>query len=473
MNHSPLTPAPIPITAVGADFTGMTPLQTIKNFIRKVKEMTVLKLLFIALLITLVTAGNAMQIIGLNFWLRKFPAKYGGHSGAFTTFAVSGFLFGMFFVVLLVAYIAIKRPCMKFARSIRGLILLLGIGLMDTINSAMAIYAANFTPEVLQALFTSLMPIYTCVFSKFILRDKRTYFNRWVIAAFLLMIVGVVAASITDFTDTSASGKRRWWCVIFFLSIPPTSLMNVWQTKYMIMFTKAKSHNGDGGDTNRIDRDAAAAAVGSVVCVPSLPPSPQQEGQTAGCTSVHHGIAAGTSDYFRRHHYLGEDTAVKLFMLFADTVSQFTFTLFLLPLDAVPFWGGAKSTSEAWTNFSDGIHCLIHCNENFAYCVVYSAGFVFTYIGSAYLNHYSATLCSMIGQLSSPFTALLLIIAPSLNVAQGSTPWYWSAVAIVLLAVGTLLYSVWEEMTSAQAPDADGVEQQYEDDVHQKRERPA
>jgi hypothetical protein len=393
----------------------------------KIRKMSALRLLFIAILIALVTAGNAMQIIGLNFWLREFPAKYGSHAGSFTTLAVSGLLFGLFFLVLLIAYIVSKRPNLEFVKNRKGITLLLGIGLMDTVNSGMAIYAASYTPEVLQALFTSLMPIYTCVFSKYILSDQRKYTNPWIGVSFVLMIVGVIVASLKEFVGAGA-GSHVAWSVIFFLSIPPTSLMNVWQTKYMLDYTAPKH----------------------------AAPQPTLQEHTSGAADDIFSVDASSPTGSRRSlkHARGEDTIVKLVMLFGDTFSQFLMIMVLLPADALPFWGGADSVPGAWSNFSDGISCLFNCPKNFIYCCIYSGGFVFTYVGSAYLNQYSATLCCMIGQLSSPVTALLLILIPSWNLATGSTPWYLSVVAIVLLAVGTMVYSIWEELTSDQAPDA-------------------
>jgi hypothetical protein len=144
---------------------------------------------------------------------------------------------------------------------------------------------------------------------------------------------------------------------------------------------------------------------------------------------------------------------VKLVMLTGDTIGQFLMIMMILPTDAIPWWGSSSTVGGAWSNFSDGIRCVFTCPDNIWYCLVYSGGFIFTYVGSAYLNHYSATLCGMIGQLSSPVSALLLVLVPRWNLNQGTTPWYFSAIAIVLLIAGTLLYSVWEEMTT---PEDDG-----------------
>ncbi|CUG88141.1 transmembrane protein, putative [Bodo saltans] len=406
------------------------------NVAVKIRAMSALRLLAIAVLIALVTAGNAMQIIGLNFWLREFPAKYGSHAGSFTTLAVSGLLFGLFFLVLLVVYIVSKRPNLEFVKNRRGITLLLGIGLMDTVNSGMAIYAASYTPEVLQALFTSLMPIYTCVFSKYILSDQRKYLNPWIGVSFVLMIVGVIVASVNEFVG-GGTGSHVAWSVIFFLSIPPTSLMNVWQTKYMLDYTVIK-HAPSTHANLQVEKEVHTSGdADDMFSVDASSPT------ASGASSPRYG-----------NQVRGEDTIVKLVMLFGDTFSQFLMIMLLLPADGLPFWGGADSVPGAWDNFSEGIQCLFNCPKNFIYCCIYSGGFVFTYVGSAYLNQYSATLCCMIGQLSSPVTALLLILIPSWNLATGSTPWYLSVIAIVLLAVGTMVYSIWEELTSDQAPDA-------------------
>lgn len=414
----------------------------LRSFADKVRAMSALQLLWVSVLIFFVTAGNAMQTIGLNFWLRKFPST----PGSFTVLTTSAFLFGAFFAVLLVGYIIVKRPCLKFFWHFNGIMLLLGVGLMDAVNSAMAIYAATDTPELLQPLFSSLMPLYACVFSKYILKDQRTYFNRWIVSSFLLMALSVVVASINEFTDgwstPGVSGSNaKWWSLIFFLSIPPTSLMNVWQTKYMIDYTKKREHEDleqPGVEVAHVQRVTA----GDEVCE-----KPEHHHHHNSKSNPHH---SGSSGIVHR----GEDTIVKLVLLCADTNSQLLFIMMLLPADAIPWWGQSDTVPDAWSNFVSGLSCLFTCSENFLFCMVYSAGFVFTYVGSAYLNHYSPTLCGMIGQLSSPVTALLLVLIPSWNLNPGQTPWYLSVIAIVLLSVGTLIYGMWEEMTSSMAPDA-------------------
>lgn len=135
-------------------------------------------------------------------------------------------------------------------------------------------------------------------------------------------------------------------------------------------------------------------------------------------------------------------------MLAADTTLQSCFALLLLPMDALPWFGGSSSVDEAWVNLGKGLSCLLHCKHNFVYCCLYSLGFVWVYIGAAYLNQYSVTLCSMVSQLAAPITALVLIVFPSWNVTGDVAPWYANVLAIVMLVAGTMIYVKWDTATA-------------------------
>lgn len=59
----------------------------------------------------------------------------------------------------------------------------------------------------------------------------------------------------------------------------------------------------------------------------------------------------------------------------------------------------------------------------------------------------------MVTQLSSPLTALLLVIIPSWNVQDADSsemPWYYNVIAIVLLVIAAVLYVMWEEATTSE-----------------------
>lgn len=447
----------------------------------KIAELSVVQLIFIGVLIIFMMAGNALQIIGLNFWLQEFP--YQGQSAAFTILAMSGAVFSLFFIISFFGYSIVNRPNLNFAKDPKGWLLLVGIGFTDTFNSFMNIYAASYTPEVLQALFQALMPLYTLVMTKYILHDPRSYINRWVLSSFSLTVVGIFMAAIPDFIsphddEDESQTDKVCWSLIFFASVPLTALMNVWQTKYMEDYTytaeeqeivDAGLNSGVDGSVNN-NRDGAinntgsygtnaderagllsARSNGSSTClqpVGDVSSSGLSTNNANGPASSGANGEKAPMSYADLLKYKGADTPVKLLMLFAGCTIQALMSFSLLPADAMPWYGGAESISDAAMHFSENTRAIFNDWRCTVYCIVYSSGFVFTYIGGAYLNQYSPTLCCMIGQLSSPMTALTLIIVPAWNVVEGQGAWYWSVIAIIMLSVGTLLYSAWEEMSS-------------------------
>ncbi|GET85568.1 hypothetical protein LtaPh_0306000 [Leishmania tarentolae] len=506
--------------------------------VRRVQSTSLLQFLWVVLLMAMLLVGNAFQVIFLNFWIHQFPSKQkppispassssessssssggGGGDGdhvkalasSYTTFLISAVVFPAFFMVLFIMYALWRRPNLGFAREWAGWRLLLGIGAMDALNSALAIYAAANTPEVLQALFISLVPIYSAIFTKWLLKDPRDYANPYVVVSFLLIATGVALASLFNYAVThhhhtqdrsgsnhaaskdplfdisageSSSSRspvaldRQLWCLIFFLSVPPTVLMNVWQTMYMIRYANNEQlmayldENADEAEDEERNDVVAASVPGqhtpllgnsgdshndvhhppSPAAVETAERMPLQPSSASASTSV----LDGEDDpqhrlrIPRKEHLLhGDDVSVKLVMLTSDTAIQAVLAFVLMPVDALPWFGGSDSLREVVQNLDDGIDCVLHCPHNMRYCIMYSTGFVLVYIASAYLNRYSVTLCSMVSQLSGPITALVLILFPSLNMTADASPWYVSIFSIVMLACGTIMYVYWDEATA-------------------------
>eukprot|EP00744_Colponema_vietnamica_P001505 GILI01002486.1.p1 GENE.GILI01002486.1~~GILI01002486.1.p1 ORF type:complete len:602 (+),score=110.97 GILI01002486.1:123-1928(+) len=552
-------------------------------FTSKLSQMDYGQIAFLFLLIAAMMAGNAIQIIGLNSWLRSFPG--GGHSGSYTILTLSGIIFAIVFSISLAVYYFTNRKAdWHFAKDYRGWVLLFGIGFVDTLNSWMNIYAANHTPEVMQALLMSLMPIFTCILTKLILSDPRSYNNRWIYLSFGFTIAGVLIAVVPDFvgfvgaarkidndeddsskdSPNAASFFDRYntilWCSIFSLSVPFTALMNVWQTKYMEDYTevpptliellsdsegdeheekdsgKAQQRERDfpsiqitvtekelssgsfrkhhhhpspvsvklekfagaldeshhtahhgifrntrtehtkgerkgftttaSADDDDDERSSKATEMERVGLLSTLPKEKPKRYSPTGSRSVHryavhqqgeeaHSDSHASCDddehvdgRCSERPYKGDDTSVKMLMLFGDTFFQAILSLMMLPADALPWWGGSATVSEAADHFVSNTLFIATDEANTFGAIFYSSGFILTYIGGAYLNQYSPTLCSMVSQLSSPMTALVLILVPAWNLEASGGAWYWSVVAVILLSIGTLLYSAWEEMSS-------------------------
>ncbi|KAG5511926.1 hypothetical protein JKF63_07751 [Porcisia hertigi] len=534
-----------------------SPPSFVELVLRRIQTTSLLQFLWVLLLVVMLLVGNAFQVIFLNFWIHQFPTRltrtspsmssspasnesdgHGSEDGikalasSYTTFVISAFVFPTFFLVLFIVYALWRRPNLGFTREWAGWRLLFGIGAMDALNSIMAIYAAANTPEVLQALFVSLVPIYSAVFTKWLLKDKRDYANPYVIVSFLLIATGVAIASLFNYAAThhhdmkggpGAAGNRtamkdslfdfflggsssrqtssspsvaldrRLWCFVFFLSVPPTVLMNVWQTMYMIRYTSNDQLTDCladyANDEENEEGDDDAASISSVQstrvlddnadhhCDAAHRPSALAPVSTQTLAGSASGSLSSASAPTQHHPLHGEDTSVKLVMLTSDTAIQAIMALLLLPVDALPWFGGSDSIREVVQNLEEGIDCVLHCPHNMTFCILYSTGFVLVYIASAYLNRYSVTLCSMVSQLSGPITALILIAFPSLNMTGDASPWYVSIFAIIVLSCGTVVYVYWDEMTMEKKMEGEmqlkwDMVQEQQQHQHQRSHRP-
>lgn len=243
------------------------------SFQHRLRTASYKEVLGLGVFVVMVLAGNALQVIALNFWLRQYPTRF-DTPGNYTTLAVSSMVFSAFFLLAFGVYYMMERPDMRFVWHKHGGVLLLCVGCADLACSCLTIYAASHTSEILQALFTSTGPLFTAYFQKRILRDPRRYCNRWVVVAFVFIVTGVFLASSYGLLQTVLVAVRAWggglggggpsppspsppppkppdhrdgaaphgqnllWSFLFFCSVIPSAVQNVVQTKYMLCFTR-------------------------------------------------------------------------------------------------------------------------------------------------------------------------------------------------------------------------------------------
>ncbi|CCW63984.1 unnamed protein product [Phytomonas sp. EM1] len=473
-------------------------VRSINLFKEKVKCMKSRQIILTLIFIILLMSGNVMQILMLNFWLVSFPSD--GAPGNYTAFALPGIVYSMFFLILLCVYIIVKRPNLRFAGHTYGWKLIILIGFYDTFNSWLATYAASHTPEMLQSLFTNLSPLYSMFFSKWILHDPRHYLNIWIVVMVVLTVAGILVVLGFDLAEGSpGASSQKWFILIFFSSIPFRVLMNVYQSLYLIVYTSDATfvewlcYKLQGVPKGEDDSDASPSKSGRLTVREREYPQDNTENNAHlmipcrsryGFSEVANGSTssrrefggsmgsapritgvASRADIDERQrevvltlYHQGEDAAVKLVMLAGETFVQMCFTLALLPADAIPWLGGSSTVGETWTNFKGGVRSFFTIPKNFIYGFLYTLGFVFNYIGAAYVNHRSVTLCSLITQLSSPLTGLLLVMAPSLNALSAEdTSWGRDLIAILMLTFAALVYVVWEELTHKQMQEGERV----------------
>lgn len=415
--------------------------------------------------VVLVLVGGGMQILMLNFWIDAYPAN--SPPGNYTTLLVSSVSFAAFFDIVLLGHWIVDRPSFQFLWCRDGLQLLFLVGTADTMASVLSIYTASRTSVLLQVLFSSTVPLFTAVFQKWILHDQRSYGTWAVFFSFTLITTGVLLGfalqlmsaerPLTDHEDgfQRAGGQRSFvWNLLYFCSVLPTVLQNVWQTEYMLFYTRdpllemyvLQRHDAEVTPVATQMSPSIGCAYGTFYGATERSGAidPGDSGTTGFITAAAAPAEPRRVVYDAIHP--GDDITVKLVLLAVDTTIQAVQAFLLLPFD--PLWGGGPRTiPESWANLQAGVQCLLNCPRNMLFGGLYCLGFVFTYLGSVYLDERSVTLCAIVRQLSSPCTALLLILFPVLNVTGEGAPWYMSLAATALLTTGALLYTYWDTQT--------------------------
>lgn len=394
--------------------------------------MTAGQLCFVALAVLMVIGGNAGQLLILNLWVNDM----GSITPAFPVLTISAFTMAVGFVVSILIRKIIFRVYLGFLWNRKAMLLTVLIGMCNAFNGVLIVYATQPTPEFMQALLLCTQVFWTLVFSKIAFRDRRRMLTISVLASFLCVAGGIILGASPQFSSSSPTDSNtKYWTLIFAASMIPGALYNVFASMYMRSFTHPHPTLASVGVVHGVveghyDED------GNVVTKP-LNLEYHYDLNLAGETST----AALTSD----------DTTVKLMMLATTGISQLTWMFILLPIDSAPWFGSSATIAQTRSNLEHGWACVFQrkygCGHTYAYYIGFNASYFINYLGSAYLNHFSATLNSMVTQLSAPIAAIIMIVFPSINVFTQPVAVGPAVGAIVLLIVGCLLYTMWEQGT--------------------------
>lgn len=432
----------------------------------------------IALVFTL--GGNTMTLVSLNFWVNVFPASSnssasssnGVHSGAqfaiqfvsaavycaffAVSVAISAFLYGPRFVLRCalgrpdypavmvtvrdcgtpsalyvspaksddraeVPYVAFNAtdesagdggdfgerderlaPCqttwIPLRRRVwfRRMLVAAGMGLTDLSSTLLALYATPATSETMQAVLQGTICFWALGISWLVVDGQRGHkYCTWTLLLSMLFAAGAVGISAIG--TSNVGGQVAWTCV-FAASAVVYAGWCILQRVFCDLDLPLP-----GAVTEAADNDAA------------------------------------------RRHAVATAAVSKLIMLLGDCVFQLLFTVALLPVDAIPWFGSSASVRDSFLAFGDGLRCVASCPGSAAFATIYCVGYIVSYIGSACLNHYSPTLNSIVIQLSAPATALVLVVAPRWNISGGGpVVWYQQLGAAALLAASALLFYRWE-----------------------------
>lgn len=388
----------------------------IDAFLETYRALTWRELVLIIVAVLMVISGNAGQLIVLNLWV--------AHMGLIpppetplSILTISSSTMAVFFIaaILIRAALNWKTISFRFLFSTKGLVLSVVIGMCNALNGVLLVYATPSTSEILQALLLCTQVFWTLAGSKLLLSDSRSILNFLVIGSFLCVAGGIVLGASPTFSQSSpTTSSTKWWTLIFAASMIPGALYNVFASMYMRAFTAVDEPTKDENT-----EDAYPLLVN------------QTEPEDV--------------------HERSDSTTVKLTMLATTGLSQMLWMFVFMPLNAAPWFGSSDNLAETREMLKDGWSCVFQrefgCTRAYVYYIAFNVSYFVNYIGSAYLNHFSATLNSMVTQLSAPIAAIILLVAPSLNVGAQAVEVGPSVGAIILLMLGSAVFTLWEQGT--------------------------
>jgi hypothetical protein len=382
----------------------------------------------------LILVGSCGQIIILNIWLHSFP-KAANINIPFTVLT-SGTLFTMLvYGVALGGWVIYKRPRLQFFKTLRAFLLEVADGLTNALNGVLIVCASQFTPELLQAFLLSTMIVWTFIFMKLVFKEDRNYCSPLVLFSFLFSLAGLLVGSASKFKTNGLTSNQAWWTVIFAIGQIPGAMNGVVAAKFMRYFTLSDEEL----------QDPRASPTGMT----------PRESEEALLMGYRNDVSPEEAERLR----LGTDSATAKFARMAySTLFQTIFIFAAIPTAAIPWFGAYDSVSEAMEGLLQGYRCtfltLPSCtDEALIFFILFTVCFAMYNIGAAILNYYSPAMTSIVSQLVSPLTAVVLLIIPSWNVTKETYNVPESVFAVILIALGGLLYTAWEESTGHESPD--------------------
>ena len=330
--------------------------------------------------------SQAFSFFGMNFWIHHFKQNPLAHSN-FVSIWVPALLWCIFYLVPSTIYRCCVLPRgedWSFVFSRKSLGLLCVIGLADSLGGLTSLYSAKWTPIFLQPMLGSTVPIWTFLLTKVFYKERARPFTVYPAVAFLLVAVGILTSAYRQFEHIELNHltSRICWSLIFLVGIVIQPVYGVLQGRYV-------------------------------------------------------------------HEYKDQSSSIastRMIVLVGDTSWQLLFTTLYFPLDAVPWFGSAPYSIDAsWTGFTQALDCILQCEYNAIYMLMYVGGFYVSHIIGVVMNHYSPTLYAVVQLVSIPMNALLIVVFPVLRVSGVSGEWYLDFICLLCVILSCALFVVWEE----------------------------
>jgi len=397
------------------------------------RKLTKLQVFAIVILLIINVVSGAGQLLTLNKVVAAFPSNGPIINVPFTILTLSSTLTAVITMFCFIVYCIVKRPNLRFVFTLKNLVLSAGLGFTVALNGILIVSATGNVPEILQAFLLSTTVIWTFLFVKLMFGEKRSYKSPLVALSFLLSLAGILVGSASKFTASGMSLNTGLWTLVFAAGLIPGALNGVVSAKFMRDFTieepekKSISKRLLEENDYLIRYGTESAATGSVqVQIPvEAAPTPSK---------------------------VGTDAATAKFACLAfGSLSQAILMFCLLPASALPWFGTAPNLHVLGEGLVNGYKCtfdaLPDCDGALVAFLAFLTTFIVNAVANLWLNYYSPAMTSMVGELTAPFSAVALIAIPALNVRHKAYNVGESVGAVLLITLGSVIYTVWEEST--------------------------
>jgi drug/metabolite transporter (DMT)-like permease len=464
-----------------------------------------LVIIFVAAL-CLVSAGAA-KIILMNKLLAAFPSVAAGTAsepvgGPFTlivgTMTALVFLYVMLLLLAVVIRPATRRYFTQVVFSCRGAPVLpqgaqrrawggvLAFSVFSAINGVLLAYGTRNTPVLVQSMILSTQLVFLVLFSAlFKLGGTRSYCNLMVITALVLSISGVGVGTIGATSAAKTSDTTVAWIFVLIGGVVAAALAGV---AIAVFFRFALPRRGGG--VVAPDRGAGALAA-SGCCAgddgpnagdndddgplrPLLPQprtaattdyatTPNDDTSAMSLQAVYNdgtAVAARTSGPAAKQRTTtdggGDQLGANLWMLVFGNGIMTGLCFCFFPLDWAPFFGMyPRDAASSRLALSNGMRCLYNgypgCEEAANVFRAFVAVVIVGTTSGTIMSRFSPPLSGLLGQVSSPLCAIVLVIFPSLNAHPSTVNVGHSVGALILIASGAIIFALWERMRNGGA----------------------
>lgn len=343
----------------------------------RARSLTVKEVAFFFAFLFILTSTQLCSVFGFNFWLHSFSKG----TATYVSIVVPSVIYAIVNALLIPVFKYRQKPgesLLFWAGSRESIIMLVAIGLADSVTGMTATYAVPHIPVIVQTSVSSCGAIFVYVLHRFLYKKTALPFSFLLMTCFVFLIGSVVISVAPLYlegrTDTHIEG--RWIGVYMFVIVAP-AIYNVVQGRFL-------------------------------------------------------GKYAGREDV--------PPTTSKFVVLTGDYWVQALVSFAYFPLDFTPGFGPSANADAAWGNAKDALACIVDCEHNWIYLVLYVFGFWSGRVLRTIMNLYSPTMGQFVMQLMGPIKAFAIVLFPALNIKGKQQNPAYNAGTFGALIVATLFY---------------------------------